>query len=201
MIEKLKIQFGRKCSGINLNGRIATTNLPDKKMKFCEAVHYSFDVPLQITGQNINCQGALRSLGFRNNDSELSETISAKNHVPLPYVQHALRKIPVLTKKIEHVNLGITIEMESVITPDMYILFVNPVHVTRIMQSLAKHEITPFSADYAFLSICGNVFAYTYMNQQVSISFGCPESRLYGGVENNEVVVGIPHHLAHILVN
>jgi len=46
------------------------------------------------------------------------------------------------------------------------------------------------------LSICGNVFANCYANQNVSVSFGCPESRKHGGVDKEEVIIGFPASVA-----
>ncbi|MCF8307820.1 MAG: DUF169 domain-containing protein, partial [Bacteroidales bacterium] len=39
-----------------------------------------------------------------------------------------------------------------------------------------------------------------FRDEDVTVSFGCPESREYGGVNKDEVVVGIPYSLAHKLV-
>jgi len=56
--------------------------------------------------------------------------------------------------------------------------------------------IRPFIASYSLLSICGNVFARGYNTSNICISFGCPESRKYGGVDMDEVVIGIPGEMA-----
>jgi len=54
---------------------------------------------------------------------------------------------------------------------------------------------------YSLFSVCGNVIVNTYMKKMPSISFGCQESRKYGGVKEYEVVVGIPAEMVKYLIN
>jgi uncharacterized protein (DUF169 family) len=46
------------------------------------------------------------------------------------------------------------------------------------------------------MSVCGNVAVKSYIDQKISISFGCPDSREYGGIERGELVIGLPHNIA-----
>lgn len=196
MIEELKHIFGPKCSAISVNSEVNEfINTPSKQMKFCEAVQHSFNLPLRIDSKNINCTGARRCLGFENNNDDLVKTISENNNIPVDFIRNALKNVPVL-KNISHINLGITDYMEKEIRPDLYILFIQPSLVTVIMQSLAKHGISPSVQPYSQLSVCGNVFSNCYQNNKVSISFGCPESRQHGGINNDEVALAIPYKYA-----
>jgi len=51
------------------------------------------------------------------------------------------------------------------------------------------------------MSVCGNVAARSYLGQCISISFGCPDSREYGGIEKGQLVIGLPHNIASRLYN
>jgi len=97
---------------------------------------------------------------------------------------------------ISHINLGLTESMEHDLQPDLYIMYAQPFRITDLMHNLAQLEIRPSIPSYSFLSVCGNVFANCYLNQVVSISFGCPESRNNGGIGKNEIVIGIPFKIA-----
>jgi uncharacterized protein (DUF169 family) len=196
MIDKLKDIFGPKCTAINVNGEINEfINIPSKQMKFCEAVDYSFNIPLRINTQNLGCIGARRCLGFDNNDNQLAKAISENNNIPERFIQNALSGIPKL-QNIRHINLGMTEYMERDTIPDLYIVYVKPDNVTTVMHNLAKDKIIPSIPPYSILSVCGNVFANCYRNKLVSISFGCPESRKSGGINDCELVMGIPYKIA-----
>jgi len=200
MIDELKNIFGPKCSAINVNGETTEfINVPAKPMKLCEAVNYSFNIPVRLINENLGCPGARRCTGFDNNDRKLAQTISGNNKIPYSFIMNALNNIPTL-HDVRHINLGITKYMEKEMKLDLFILYVKPDRVTGIMHKLAKHKITPSMPPYSLLSVCGNVFINSYINQSVSISFGCPESRKHGGIEENEVVLGLPYTIAKFIV-
>ena len=39
-----------------------------------------------------------------------------------------------------------------------------------------------------------------FADENINISFGCPESREFGGVDNEEIIIGIPYEMA-LLIN
>lgn len=43
------------------------------------------------------------------------------------------------------------------------------------------------------MSICGNIAVNTYLEEKISLSFGCEDSRKYGGISRGQLVVGIPY--------
>jgi len=201
MIDKLKHIFGPKCTAINVNSEITEfINVPSKQMKFCEAVSYSFNIPIRLTNENLGCPGARRCVGFDKSDVRLSKTISENNNIPVHFIRDALHSITKLNG-IKHINLGMTGYMELEIQPALYIIYVQSGVVTFIMHNLAKLEIIPSILPYSLLSVCGNVFSNCYLNKVVSISFGCPESRKHGCIEKNEVVVGLPFEIAKLIID
>ena len=201
MIDELKNIFGPRCSAVNINGETSEfINVPLKQMRLCEAVNHSFNIPLRLVNENLSCPGARRSIGFDTNDRQLAKTISANNKIPFPFIIDVLKTIPTL-QGIRHINLGIPEHMENETKLDFFILYVKPNRITSIMHTLAKYKIIPSIPPYSLLSVCGNVFANCYINQSISISFGCPESRKHGGIEKDEIVLGLPYASAKLIVN
>ena len=201
MINKLKQHFGNKCTSIYVNSDVpGFINIPLKQMKFCEAVDQSFKVPLRIIADNLGCPGARRSIGFENNDEQLAKEISENNHIPLNFISNALQKIPSMNG-IRHINLGLTENPENDLHPDLFIMYIKAFRITELIHNLAKMGVKPSISPYFFLSICGNVFANCYLNHDVSISFGCPESRKSGGIGEDEIVVGLPFRVAENLLH
>ena len=192
MTDRIKQIFGPKCTSININGDSDSfINIPSRKMTLCEAVNFSFKVPVRLNTTNLDCPGARKSAGFDNNVEQLIKEISGHSNISENYIRTALQTIPAL-KGISHINLGLTESLEKDLSPDFYVMYIQPYRVTEIMHNLARLGIRPVIPTYSFLSVCGNVFANCYLNQVVSISFGCPESRKCGGIGKNEVVIGLP---------
>ncbi|MCU0473761.1 MAG: DUF169 domain-containing protein [Bacteroidales bacterium] len=201
MINKLRQHFGRKCTSIYVNRDLpGFINIPLKQMKYCEAVVQSFKVPLQLNSGNLNCPGARRIMGFEKNDKQLAKEISENNHIPLGFIKTALQETPSLNGVI-NINLGWTENHENDLHPDLFILYFHCHMITELMHKLAKMGTKPSILPYFFQSVCGNIFANSYLNDVVSISFGCPESRKSGGIGKNEIVIGLPFRIAVELLN
>jgi len=89
---------------------------------------------------------------------------------------------------------------DNKLQPDLFILYVQSYQITDLTFNLAKLAIKPSIPPFLMLPVCGNVFANAYMNQVVTISFGCPESRKNGAIKKNEIVVGLPFKIADDLL-
>lgn len=180
--------------GLKVNHSNGFEYSPDKPIRFCEAVYDAFKMPLLFNPQNLFCMGAKRSMGLMNNDDELVEHISQESGIQPQTIQRAISDIPHLEEPIQNILMGIDDEMEKVAKPDMYIMFITPKEVMELMKLYAqKLNQFPVVKPYTYLSVCGNVFVTTYKTGSMSVSFGCPESRYYGGVKDNLLVVGLPY--------
>lgn len=190
--DKLKKIFGPRLTAVNINGVSQDfINVPSRAMRLCEAVELSFNFPLRINNENLDCMGARRSTGFDSDDNKLIREISVNSGISESYITMALSSIPSLAG-VRHLNLGLTESNERELEPDLYLMYVQPSVITALMYNLAKSGIKPFIPSYSFLAVCGSVLANYYTNRVISISFGCPESRKHGGIRNHEVVLGIP---------
>ncbi|MFO8235843.1 MAG: DUF169 domain-containing protein [Bacteroidales bacterium] len=202
MIDQVKKIFGEKCTGIKLNtGEYKFLNKPIRQMKFCEAVSYSFNIPIDLKSENIACPGARRSLGIEEEDDELAKTISENTQIPVSYVREGLENIPVIQDPVYNVVFGIDEKMENELKPDVFIAYTSPENIMKFIHQAASLEIQPQIPPYSLHSICGNVFSRVFEDEVISISFGCPESRKYGGVNADEAIIGIPYDLFYLFLN
>ncbi|MFP4557079.1 MAG: DUF169 domain-containing protein [Bacteroidales bacterium] len=194
MITELRRRFGYQCVGIKVNCSKDMAYSPVKPIRFCEAVNDAFKTPLIFNPQNLVCFGARRSMGFLHNDKELIRHISGESGISNQTVKKALFEIPTMNTPIHNIFMGIEEEVEKEIQPDMYIMYINPSDLIELIRSYAlKINDYPTVKPYMFLSVCGNVFISTFKSARMSVSFGCPESRKYGGVKDNQLVVGLPY--------
>ena len=187
-IQKL---LGEKQTSIKFNSlHFKDYNSPKKPMKFCEAVVFSLHSPLIIRKDDVDCIGAQRSFGFYRNDIKLASQISEESNIPLRFILDALNEIPIINNSVKNIVLGSTEK------PDVTIAFLKPDRITQLMLLYAAHfEEVPLITPYIFMSVCGNIAVQTYKTNKICISFGCPESRKFGGVLEDEVIVGIPNSL------
>ena len=190
-LNQLQNLLGEKQTGIKINSLLASNyNSPKKPMKFCEAVVDSFQTPLVICKEDIDCLGAQRSFGFYRDDKKFAALISEETNIPIRFILNALNEIPVITNPVKNIILG------SSEKPDVTIAFLKPDKITQLTLLYAAYfEEKPLITPYFFMSVCGNIFAQTYNTNKICISFGCPESRKFGGVLEDEVIVGIPNSL------
>ena len=205
MLNEIKEYFGtRKCTSLQINcPSDEIINIPSKKIRFCEAVQYSFDVPLLINMHNIGCVGAARNLGFhKKSDDELTLLISENTGIPRNYVREMLQDTPPIKISLDNIYLGITEKMEEHYIPDFYIVYTTPDKILQLIHERARKKLKRlFISSHSLLSICGNVFVHGYNSGDLCVSFGCPESRKYGGVAKNEVIVGFPGSITHELLD
>jgi uncharacterized protein (DUF169 family) len=202
MIDFLKSKYGNTCSGIKLNHSELCVNTPKIKMRFCEAVHYSFDVPIMVNKDTISCEGARYSFVLNNKPTQLTHHISSESGMTKEFVKKMIKGIARMNKPIDNFLLGIREELENVIVPDMYVLHMSPKDVMELIKQYAvKLNKIPIVKPYAFLSICANIVGQTYYSDRLCISFGCPESRVYGGITDSHLVVGIPYRDCKMLFN
>ena len=201
MIDKLRQHFGNKCTSVYINSEFpGFINIPLKQMKFCEAVEQSFKVPLRLTRENLGCPGARRSVGFDTVDEKLAVNISENSDIPINFINNVLQDIHTITG-VRNIDLGLNSYPENELQPDLFILYVQSYQITDLFYKLAKMAIKPSIPPYLMLSVCGDVFANTYLNQVVSISFGCPESRKSGAIGKNEIVISLPFKIAGDLLH
>jgi len=51
------------------------------------------------------------------------------------------------------------------------------------------------------MSICAGVAVRTYLDEKISISFGCDDSRKYAKIGRENLAVGVPRKLFNIFVD
>lgn len=197
MILDLRRLYGPKCLGLKVNYNKDFDYSPIKPIRFCEAVNDAFKTPLLFNPQNLICHGAKRSLGLLMDEKDLIKHISSESNIAMQTVKKALSNIPKMNTPIHNILMGIEEEMEEKARPDLFILYLEPKQVMDLMREFtSKTNEFPILKPFSFLSICGNVFISTFKSANMSISFGCPESRRYSGLKDNQLVVGLPYNQA-----
>ena len=175
---------------VKFEKRISTNDI--KHVRFCEAVYQSQKKAISLSFADICCDGAKRCFGWlKNNDVKLAQKLSEKTGFDHNVARELVRRTPVLREKFSGISLGKDID------GDVYISYANPASTMKLVRTWQKMTGQNLDSETSgIMSVCGNIAVKSYINQKISISFGCPDSREYGSIEKGQLVIGIPHNLA-----
>ena len=164
-------------------------------IRFCEAVHKAQKKDVSLSFNNVCCDGAKRCFGWlKDNDIKLAKRLSQKTSMDQDVAFELIRSVPVLNKNIVSIYLGANIQ------GDVYISYASPESAMKMVRDWQKITGQNLRVDISgIMSVCGNVAVRSYLGQIISISFGCPDSREYGGIEKEQLVIGIPYYIAYSL--
>jgi uncharacterized protein (DUF169 family) len=161
-------------------------------LRFCEAVRKAKKNYISLSLRRICCDGAGRCFGWlKNKDMKLAQGLSEKTGIEQDKAYELIRSVPVLNQKISGISLG------SYIEGDIYISYASPESTMKLIRCWQKMTGCNLKLEISgIMSVCGNVAVKSFTKQKICISFGCPESREYGGIEKGELVIGVPHSIA-----
>jgi len=161
-------------------------------VRFCEAVYKAQDKRISLSFNNVCCDGARRCFGWlKDSDLKLAKKLSEKAGMGQDEAYKLIRSVPVLNERI------IGISLDKNIAGDVYISYASPSSAMKLIRYWQKMSSQNLNTEISgIMSVCGNVAVKSFLEQKISISFGCPDSREYGGIEKEQLVIGIPHNTA-----
>lgn len=188
-IELFQDHFGLKGVGIKFyNDEIDTSKFKVlRDVKFCQAVRLARDQSVLLDKDSITCKGARYALGFEKEiKEEILNAIKFKRGMSREIAEQLVNSIPRITNSpYKYIVLNVS-------DPDILIFYMNP---KRFMEFLKIYQRTGNSLEVKLSSltaICGDVAVQTILTKKICISFGCDDSREYGEVSDEELIVGIP---------
>ncbi|MBN2512681.1 MAG: DUF169 domain-containing protein [Sedimentisphaerales bacterium] len=161
-------------------------------VRFCEAVSMARTCDMALSPDDICCNGAKRCFGWlKNIDMELARKLAEKTGITQTLALKMIKNVPVQNEPFAGLSLG------SHADGDVYISYASPESAMKLVRHWQKTTGCNLETDISsILSVCGNVAVKSFITHKISISYGCPDSRKYGGIEQGQLVMGIPHKLA-----
>ena len=188
VIESFEEHFRIKGVGVKFcNDDIDTNDLQLlRDVKFCQAVRLARDQHILLDKDSITCKGARYALGFeKETKEEIVDAIKFKRGISREIAEQLVDSIPRITNcPYRYIALNVS-------NPDILIFYMTP---RRFMEFLKIYQRTGNSLDVKLSSItamCGDVTVQTILTKNICISFGCDDSREYGEVSDEELIVGI----------
>jgi len=165
-----------------------------RSMRFCEAVAASRTGPITLTPELLDCPGGRHCLGWNTEEDTIVDGMAEKTGLDQAVARRILRATPRLEGGPEQIVAGTSH------TPDVVVSFSQPKTVMKLLRCWQGQMGDPITLEVSgFLSVCGMVAVRAYLTGDISISFGCPDAREYGGIGRDRLVVGLPLEAVHIL--
>ena len=187
-IKRFESAVGGRWTGIIFHQEdIPNENIAKRPMRFCEAIRESSTGPLTLTKDLLSCPGALRSFGWsRNGDNRLAEKMAAKNGIKIEFAKKLIEKTPCLNKELSAITIGV---YES---PDVIVSYAQPEAAMRLVYLWQKRNGIDLDVTISsIMAVCGCVATGAYVADKLCVSFGCPESRDYGVIGNDRLIIGL----------
>ena len=147
------------------------------------------------TADNHECNGGAWALGLK----EITETLKngdfyfklGKFESPAA-CKRTIDRIPHLGTKETYATLYAPLE-KTPFDPQVVLVVASPWAMLKLAQSILFRLGGRINAEFAGIqSICADTSTQTYLTGKVNFSLGCDGSRKFSGIEDGEMVMGIP---------
>jgi len=167
-------------------------------IRFCEAISEAQRThSLILDRSSISCPGAKYVFGWdKNTEGEIVRNCVQKWGISDRIMKSILGKVSTLPPKINYI--GLNIEGDS----DVLISYLQPEQFMRMLRVYQNKTGERMEVSLSsVMSVCGVAAVEAYVKGKISISFGCEDSRSFGGVSRDRLVVGIPTPHLHIFTD
>jgi uncharacterized protein (DUF169 family) len=172
----------------------------DKTMRHCAMVGLARKegkIFFSTAGKH-ECNGGAWALGLR----ELTESLRTGDFYyklgkfeSSAACKRTIDRVPHLQTLETYATLYAPLE-KTPFDPQVVLIVANPWTMLKLAQSVLFRVGGRINAEFAGIqSVCSDACAQTYLNGQVNFSLGCDGSRKFSGIEDGEMVVGIPAEL------
>lgn len=158
------------------------------EIRFCEAIREAACSCVVLTAETAMCPGAKRSFGWAGGmDEGLAESMARRQGMPLAVARELIRATPRLDDGIQAVEIG------GKGQPDLVLSYATPLSAIKVVRAVEVETGGVLAQRLSSaLSVCGSVAARCAKTGEVSVSFGCAESREAAGLGRDALAVGIP---------
>ena len=152
---------------------------------------------------NHECNGGAWSLGLK----EITETLKTGDFYYKLGKFESSAACKRTIDRVAHLNPGDTYATmyapleKTPFDPQVVIIVANPWAMLKLSQSTLFRVGGRIQAEFAGIqSVCADACAQTYLNGHVNFSLGCDGSRKFSGIDDSELVMGIPAELLPELI-
>ncbi|MBN1353174.1 MAG: DUF169 domain-containing protein [Candidatus Omnitrophica bacterium] len=168
-----------------------------KDVRFCEATREAILYPILLDKESITCPGARHAFGwqplFKN---ELLKGCRDKQGIKEGTLKSMISRAPYFKKPFKYIGLN------TGGVPDMVLSYIPPREVMGLIKRYHNKEGGNLDVSLCtIMAVCGNVAVRTYLEEKISLSFGCEDSRKLANMGREYVAVGVPRKLFNLFVD
>jgi len=199
IVDDLQMRFGSRWTGVKFffdDSPKGRRYFP-KGTRFCEAISQSWSSKILLGRGCINCMGANYVFGWEKGISrdKVIENFHKRSSISLKDAGRIVKSLPTMD------IAPIAIALNGGETPDLLVSYLQPEQFMRFLNVYQRVFGENLKVNLSgFAAVCGNVAVNTYLHKKVSLSFGCEDSRQYGGISRDRLIVGIPYAQSHKLL-
>jgi len=167
-----------------------------KNIRFCEAVKLAITQPVILSKENLSCESAQYVFGWREKfNGQFLDNCRDKYNISEKALHLLLSGIPRLNKSFTHIGLNTNSE------PDLVMSCVAPQEMMKIIQVYNNQNGRNMEVYLnSMMGLCGNIAVKSFLEEKISVSFGCLDSRKFAEIGRDRLAVGIPRKLFKIFV-
>lgn len=159
----------------------------------CEAVSCSFERDIVMDAADVTCPGACHCLGLERDEERMAHRMSERAGITAGHAVRIIGGTPRLETGIAALALG------RIDHPDVLVSFLTPKAAMCVLRRWQRFSGTRLTTSFsAFAALCAALAAAHTGNEPV-FSFGCPDSRAYGGITDDRLIAAMPGGLAVML--
>lgn len=168
-----------------------------ENVRFCEATKEAITRPVVLDRESICCPGARYCFGWdRNYKRELLDNCRGKRQAQNGIIESMLSKMPYFKAPFNYIGLNADGE------PDLLMSYMSPEEVMHLIKVYHNQKGEDLKINLcSMMSICGGIAVRTYLEEDISFSFGCGDSRKYADIRRENLAVGIPNRLFKLFVD
>lgn len=198
IVRKLEMIVGGRWHGISFieNKEDIPQDVDCRQVKsFCEAIELAAVYKMVINPDQFTCPGACYAFG---GSEEMKKTmidrIVEEKDYSEEYALQLIDDIPHFKKMPKMIGIN------CLDKPDVVLSQLQPEQVMRLLQLYQGKIGATFQSEMSSVtSACGNTAVRAYEKQDLSISFGCDETRKNGSLTRDRLYVGLPYNLVERL--
>ena len=199
VVDAFQRLFGSRWTGVTFYfEELPTANEHSlKDIRFCEAIKKSLVHPVLLRPEDLNCHGARYVFGW---DETVKAEMVKKFHHQEGFSESQAEEVVQNLPKINGSIKGIGLNLKNSL-PDLLLSYLQPGQIMTLLRSYHVHFGKDLNVGLSsVVSVCGHVAVEAFVKKQIALSFGCRDSREYGGITRDRVAIGVPAELARTLL-
>ncbi|MBN1353196.1 MAG: DUF169 domain-containing protein [Candidatus Omnitrophica bacterium] len=168
-----------------------------KEVRFCEATREAILYPILLDKESITCPGARHAFGWQSLfESELLKECGDKQNMKESALKSMVSHVPYFKKPFKYIGLNTNG------APDLVLSYIPPREVMGLIKKYHSKEGSNLDVSLCtMMAVCGNIAVRAYLEEKISLSFGCDDSRKLANMGREYVAVGVPRKLFNLFVD